>query len=129
MTPEIVSEVSQAMVDQAWIRSVQTIQSGKHLRMVTGLRYPDGTPIEVFLADRGLFRPTRLTDFGQTVAWLHDVQVFPRSSKKRLGLVEESVRGFGVQWKGAAFECDLPENWSIPDLKGKRSTNTPLWLA
>jgi hypothetical protein len=80
-----------------------------HLRIDTGLLYPDGTAIEVFLLrENGLFEELTLSDLGQTTAWLLDLQVKPWLSKKRRALLEDSIRLLDVHQDGGALVVRPP---------------------
>ena len=71
------------------------------MRIETAFLYPDGASVELFVAEEpGLFPIQRLTDLGQTMAWLLDVQVKPWLSRKRQGFLEDALRLYGVEQRG-----------------------------
>lgn len=79
-----------------------------HVRIETRFKYPDGTSLEVFVPDNhGLFQDNCLTDFGQTLAWLHLVQVEPRTSKKRQHFLRQVLNSLGVRQDGGALSVDF----------------------
>lgn len=84
------------------IEAVDEIRGG-HARISTALRYPDGASIELFVkSDSDAWC---LSDFGQTTAWLLDVQVKPWLSSKRRTFVKDILHVHrGVLLNGGAFE-------------------------
>lgn len=73
-----------------------------HLRVETAFLYPDGASIDLFVVQQGALVPAlRLSDLGQTLAWLLDVQVKPWLSKKRQGLLDDVLRLYGIEQRGA----------------------------
>lgn len=92
----------------ALVRGVDTTPRGI-VRLETAFLYPDGSSVDVFLEEESpLFRQLKLTDLGQTTAWLLDVQVKPWLSKKRQRFVEDALRIYGVVQNGGALELPLP---------------------
>lgn len=80
-----------------------------HVRLETAFTYPDGSQIDVFLADDGPLLPLwRLTDFGNTSAWLLDLQVKPWLSSKRKQLLEQALASLGVQLNGGTLDLEIP---------------------
>jgi len=81
-----------------------------HLRLETAFRYPDGSQIDLFLAEEGPMIPAhRLTDFGNTSSWLLDLQVKPWLSSKRRKLLEQALCGLDVHLNGGALDLELPQ--------------------
>jgi hypothetical protein len=81
-----------------------------HLRLETAFRYPDGSQIDLFLAEEGPMIPAhRLTDFGNTSSWLLDLQVKPWLSSKRRKLLEQALSGLDVKLNGGALDLALPQ--------------------
>jgi hypothetical protein len=81
------------------VRGLDLLSTG-HVRIETMFLYPDGSSVDVFLvreADSPLLPPSRLTDLGQTMAWLLTMQVKPRQSKKRQALLEDALRLYRVE--------------------------------
>jgi Domain of unknown function DUF1828 len=86
-----------------------------YLRMETAFLYPDGSSIEVFLIEpAGSSERLKLSDLGQTTAWLLDVQVKPRISKKRRTRLENTIRLYGVRQEGGALEYPLDSLEELP---------------
>jgi hypothetical protein len=101
------SEIERRVQGHGLVRGVDTLPKG-HVRIETAFLYPDGSSVDVFLVDDApLFAPGKLSDFGQTTAWLLDVQVRPWLSKKRQRFVEDALRIYGVEQHGGALEFSL----------------------
>jgi hypothetical protein len=82
------------------VRGIERIRTGP-IRIETAFLYPDGSSIDVFLVeDEDLLRETRLSDLGQTMSWLLDVQVKPWLSRKRQGFIDDALRLYGVEQRG-----------------------------
>ncbi|MBK6516468.1 MAG: DUF1828 domain-containing protein [Polyangiaceae bacterium] len=91
------------------VRGVDQLPKG-HFRLETAFLYPDGSSVDVFVVSEDPLFPTlKLSDLGQTTAWLLDVQVRPRLSKKRQRFVEDALRIYGVKQSGGALERPLTE--------------------
>lgn len=89
------------------MRAVDALPKG-HLRIETGLLYPDGASIEVFVVeDSPLTETVKLSDLGQTGAWLLNVQVKPWLSKKRKAYLDDAIRLYGVRQNGGALELPI----------------------
>jgi hypothetical protein len=96
------------------VRAVDRIPRG-HVRIETGFLYPDGSSIEFYLVqERPLLPEVKLTDLGQTLAWLLTVQVRPWLSKKRQAFLEDTIRIYDVRQNGGALECALPNLQALP---------------
>jgi hypothetical protein len=103
------SAISALLKDHSLIMEVTPMERG-HLRLETAFRYPDGSQIDLFLADEGPMIPVRfLTDFGNTSSWLLDLQVKPWLSSKRRQLLDQALGGLGVNLVGGALELELPQ--------------------
>lgn len=93
------------------VRSIDQLEKG-HMRLETAFLYPDGASIDLFIENRDpLLPPEALTDFGQTMSWLLDVQVKPWMSKKRQRFLEDALRIYDVKQQGGALETKV-----APDL-------------
>lgn len=91
----------------ALVRSIDELRSGV-VRLETAFLYADGSSVDVFVhRPEALFPSLVLTDFGQTTAWLLDVQVKPWLSKRRARFVEDALRLYGVSQVGGALELAL----------------------
>lgn len=95
--------ITQALSGSPLVRSVDILPKG-HVRIETIFLYPDGSSVDVFVKEEGLFQAHTLSDLGQTMAWLMDVQVKPWTSKKRQRFVEDALRLYNVELKGGALE-------------------------
>lgn len=107
-------KVRDQLSDRALIRSVDLMPRG-HIRLETGLVYPDGASIDVFLVNdepilSGANATThqRLSDLGQTTAWLLDMQVKPWLSKKRRSFIEDVLHIHKVNQVGGELTVDVP---------------------
>ena len=75
----------------ALIQSVDQIR-GSTIRIETAFLYPDGASVDIFVVTEGERSPDLiLSDLGQTMSWLLDVQVKPWLSRKRSILAIKSV--------------------------------------
>jgi hypothetical protein len=107
-------EVQQELEDRSIVRTIDVVPKG-HIRIMTGLLYPDGANVDVFLVnDTSVLpasttpgKPPRLSDLGQTIAWLLDVGVRPWLSKKRQAFVEDVLRLHDVQQDGGELFLDV----------------------
>jgi len=101
-------EVRHESDGHALVRSIDELKSGV-VRLETAFLYPDGSSVDLFAhRPEPLFPNFVLSDFGQTTAWLLDVQVKPWLSKKRTRFVEDALRLYGVSQVGGALELALP---------------------
>ncbi len=96
------------------VRDVDVLPSG-HFRLETPFKYPDGSSIDVFIAPPNLLPEVRLTDLGQTAAWLLNLQVKPWLSKKRQAFVEDALRTFDVRQSGGELVLQLASPTDLPD--------------
>ncbi len=97
------------------VRSVDAVDKG-HVRIETAFLYPDGAHVDIFVPhDEPLFPPARLTDLGQTMSWLLDLQVRPWLSKKRQRLVEDALRLYDVEQQGGELIARLPGEDALMD--------------
>jgi hypothetical protein len=110
------AEVQQLVERHHLVKGVDRLPKG-HLRIETGFLYPDGSSIEVFLVESAgsLFgQSLKLSDLGQTIAWLLDVQVKPWISKKRQAFLEDAIRLYRVNQEGGALEYPLESLEELP---------------
>ncbi|HWN68210.1 MAG TPA: DUF1828 domain-containing protein [Haliangium sp.] len=106
-------QVQQQLGDRSFVRTIDVVPRG-HIRIMTGLLYPDGSSVDVFIVNDTTASPTggqpvqplRLSDLGQTVAWLLDVGVRPWLSKKRQAFVEDVLRLYDVRQGGGELTLD-----------------------
>jgi len=89
------------------VRAVDALPTGP-VRLETAFSYPEGSSIDLFVMESGTLLPElRLSDLGNTMAWLHDVQVKPWLSKKRQQFLQDALRAYGATMNGGAFELRL----------------------
>lgn len=91
------------------VRGVDMLPRG-HARIQTGLLYPDGAYIDVFLcvdSAQPMLPPTMLSDLGQTMEFLINHQVRPWTSKKRKQQLEDAIAIFGATLNGGKIEVPL----------------------
>jgi hypothetical protein len=114
VTPD---EISRAFAHYPLIEGVDVVSRG-HVRVETRLRYPDGSSIDVFVLappSPSLFpQPIRLSDLGQTTAWLLHLDVRPWKSKKRSMFVDDVARAHGVVIDGGALTREVQPGESLP---------------
>jgi len=119
-------DVQKRLKDQlgrcALVRGVEQLRT-KHVRIATGLQYPDGALIDVFVRftplellsyetspdDVGL----TLSDLGNTTGWLLDVGVRTWQSKKRQQLVDEVLEAYNVRQEGGELVTAVPPGRSL----------------
>jgi hypothetical protein len=96
------------------LRGADLLRTG-YLRLETAFSYPDGTSIEVFVAPPDRIPGLRLTDLGQTTAWLLNLQVKPWLSKKRRALVEDALSTYGVAQAGGELVLPIASEGALAD--------------
>lgn len=95
-----------ALQGRCMVKTVDILPKG-HIRIQTGFLYPDGSSVDVFIVNdprEPLLPPSKLSDLGQTMAFLLNHDVKPWSSKKRRVQLEEAVSLYGVNLAGGALE-------------------------
>jgi hypothetical protein len=91
------------------VRRVSSVPRG-HARIETALIYPDGASVDVFVRNTNpLLPPNELSDLGQTLSWLSDLQVRPTKSRRRMELLEDAVRVHGVTFRRGEIICPVSE--------------------
>ena len=65
--------------------------------------------------DRPLLEGYQLTDFGQTIAWLLNVQVKPWESKKRQRFLEDAIRLYDVRRRDGELIYPIDDLDGLPD--------------
>jgi hypothetical protein len=112
ISPEKVQEL---VGGHSLIRGIDRLPKG-HLRIETVFKYPDGSSIEVFVPrDDDLFHSQKLTDMGQTMSLLLNMQVKPWMSKKRSAQLEDALRPYDISLNGAALEARVTRDEDLPD--------------
>jgi hypothetical protein len=112
ITPE---QAQRLVAGHSLIKGIDSVPKG-HLRIETAFRYPDGSSIEVFVPhESDLFPAHKLTDFGQTVSSLVNMQVKPWMSKKRSAQLEDAIRPYDVKLNGAALEASMTRDEDLPE--------------
>lgn len=90
----------------ALVRDIDQVPG--YLRCETAFLYPDGSSVDVFVGeDQPLFNRFRLSDLGQTMTWLLDMQVRPWQSKRRQQLLEDALRIYKVEQVGGALQLAI----------------------
>jgi len=89
------------------VRSKDVVPRG-HLRLETKFLYPDRSSVDLFVVNDAqqqlLAGSPVLSDLGQTVSWLADVQVRPWQSKKRQRFLDDAIYVLDVRQNGGALE-------------------------
>ncbi len=110
--PDVIAKL---VVGHGLILDTVRLEKG-HMRLETAFTYPDGSQVDVFVADEGPLIPMRrLTDFGNTSAWLLDLQVKPWLSSKRKQLLEQALASLGVRQNGGALDLEIPGPEALMD--------------
>lgn len=98
------------------VRNVEPLRKGGRFRIETGLFYPDGASIDVHLEPQNnLLDPMRLSDLGNTMAWLHDVGIRPWESKRRERMVRSAIETLGIRKDGGSLLVDVDEIAQLPE--------------
>ena len=101
-------EIETRLAGNSLVRKVDLLESG-HARIQTAFLYPEGSYVDLFLVeDAPLLRAYRLSDLGQTLDWLLDVQVRPWLSRKRQAFLSDALQTCGVSQQGGSLEIVLP---------------------
>jgi hypothetical protein len=112
---DLLGEVQDRLSGHPLIREIERLPRG-HVRIETLLLYPDGGSIEVFVeGEQPCLQGFELTDFGQTTAWLLNVQVKPWESKKRRRFLDDAIRLYGVELNGGALRCHIDDLGQLPE--------------
>ena len=99
--------IRKAVAGHSLVRAVDQLPTGP-VRFETAFLYPEGSSVDLFMVEDGPLLPAhRLSDLGNTMAWLHDVQVKPWLSKKRQQFLSDAIRTHGVVQRGGALERTL----------------------
>lgn len=110
-----VNLLSARLAASSLVRSIARLPAGP-IAITTALVYPDGDSIEVYLPqDATTEAPEKLTDYGNTTAWLSTAQINPWLSKKRTEFVNAVLRQHDVRHVGGAFERTLGSLDDLPD--------------
>ena len=102
-----------------------------NIRVRTPYIYPDGDILDLFILARG--DRYKLTDFGETVAWLRMRSGIAKLSPKRLGQVHDICQTHGVDFNRGQLELsglaesDLPK--AVVQLAGAAARTSDLWYA
>ena len=99
-------EIQTALQGGSIVGGIDVLPS-RYVRIETTFKYPDGTSIEVFVAPQALISGLRLTDLGQTNAWLLNLQVKPWLSKKRSQFVEDALATYSVTQDGGELTVEV----------------------
>lgn len=76
------------------IADISLLPSQQYIRIETGMLYPDGSSIDVFLHEE--IGGYELTDLAQTTAWLLNLQIKPWQSKKRQQFLDNALGTYGA---------------------------------
>jgi hypothetical protein len=99
----------------ALVLDVDTVSRG-HVRITTGFLYPEGSSMDLFLVNTEFTDGAlKLTDFGSTLEWLMDLEVYPENSPAQTALLIAAARNCGVSFERGALELDLATVDELPD--------------
>ncbi|PWC63392.1 hypothetical protein TSH7_06625 [Azospirillum sp. TSH7] len=92
------------------VEEVDLIPKG-HVRISTAFRYPDGSSVDVFIANRqdmlSKEMPMTLTDFGNTFLWLDQVDIRPLRSARRRRLTFDILETYGIEHSKGVLSCNV----------------------
>lgn len=102
--------LKQLVTSLALVRECDVVGNGM-LRMATPFRYPDGAYIDLFLGQTdNVFAPFRLTDLGNTTAYLLDLQLKPWATQRRKRIIDDISKSLGIDREGAELVVPLTED-------------------
>lgn len=102
-----ITDIAARLSDHALVRRVDSVR-GAAIRIETAFLYPDGASIDLFVVEEAEpSRALRLSDFGQTMSWLLDVQVKPWLSRKRQGFLDDVMNLYKVEQQGGELVRSL----------------------
>ena len=89
-----------------------------HVRISTAFRYPDGSSVDVFVANRSGFqsevKSMTLTDFGNTFLWLDQMDIRPLRSARRRRLTLDILETYGIEHSKGVLSCNIaPQELAI----------------
>jgi hypothetical protein len=100
-------------------RTVDTLPKG-HLRIATAFCYPDGSTVDLFIANRrdllSEIGPLTLTDFGNTFLWLDQLDIRPLKSARRKRLTEHVLNTYGITCIRGALSCEVNIDELLPGI-------------
>lgn len=103
-------ELQRMLAGHPLVRGLDRLPTGP-VRIETAFLYPDGASIDLFIAEGpAQSAERRLTDLGQTMSWLLDVQVKPWLSRKRQGYLEDALRLYKVEQRGGELTRPLSQD-------------------
>ena len=88
---------------------------GGDVRIETPFKYPDGTSIEVFIEADTPLPAVRLSDQGQTTAWLLNLDLKPWLNNRRRVLMEDALHTYGVELSGGKLVLALRDATALPE--------------
>jgi Domain of unknown function DUF1828 len=105
--------------DLCMVRSKDAVPRG-HVRLETKFLYPDRSSVDLFVVNDAqqqlLAGSCVLSDLGQTISWLADVQVRPWQSKKRQRFLDDAIYVLDVRQNGGALETEFaPTHQDLED--------------
>lgn len=108
-----IDELRAAVGIPGLVRTVEPTSRG-HVRIETAFSYPDGSTVDLYLARRDDLlegvTPPILTDFGNSLSWLMDLNIFPHRTKRRAHLLSDIIETYQVNREGAALQTEVIDN-------------------
>ena len=105
--------IAQLTAKLCMVREVDRVPRG-HVRLETKFQYPDRSSVDLFILNGPQGEPATsapvLSDLGQTMSWLADVQVRPWQSKKRQRILEDTLYSLGIRQFGGTLETNFDAN-------------------
>lgn len=110
-----VLEIRSRLADSALVRDVDVVPRG-HVRLETAFVFPEGSSLDLYVVARTEGAESGcLSDLGETLDWLLDVEVNPQESPRQKKLLEDVLRSAGVTLHRGALELPLPSIRELPD--------------
>lgn len=84
--------------------------------METAFLYPEGSSVDLYVTNGDAAGSALgLSDLGETLDWLRDVDVDPMSSPSRRRLLDEILKNGGITMRGGALEIPLASLDHLPE--------------
>lgn len=110
-----VEQIRTRLAGNALVRSVDDVPRGP-VRIETAFLYPEGSSVDLFVLDScSADSFGRLSDVGETMDWLLDVQIQPETSPRLLEIVNQVLHSCGVTLEAGSLSVALPTIDDLPD--------------
>jgi hypothetical protein len=104
-------ELRQKVRGLALVVECDVVKSGA-LRFATPFRYSDGSQVDLFLTEKDVLFGHKyvLSDFGQTTAYLLDLQIKPWATKRRKQVIADVCRALEVEQADGQLQIRLRDS-------------------